>query len=461
MKDNIKILSVEENISCNPFAYIRTSEDIDILLTNLTSSFSDQEKVTKPVLQLLSVIATYILNECDICDMQLSSFEKLLLTGFPTDGSEQKTTLDFLISSSNFSKIKEDYKIFKENFWSPQSTRYLQTLETCLEVVRTADVISCLKNLKGKNDNLQAVVKTADGHTFEFWFYESSGPNTAVEPGNDDSAGPIARVSSVYPFLYHFDGSAPLNVDFLTFIIKKFTEAKTKTSEQTRPAVSEKVADKFKYQAAEDSKPRDYFFSSSNPKARMAVANHEAAHAAMYYLFGVRTLTCVDIAATQKSAGRIWIEGEIDGLSPYEETVFKVVRDYAGYVNENAALTYTSGDVHFATRTVKKWVEQTTPAFDYGLIDFEELGVSKNIWIAHECLSLCQDIYNLTEDIVQRNAGLINALAFELVKRGEMSGEDVFEFLRKLDPDCEGSELRRIRLDHCAGSEGSDRSGLQ
>lgn len=240
-EQEIKIIDVSINSSNNPFAYVRSEIDVKILLTNILRQYPDEGSVTKEALQFLYTIIRLLQESMSFKDCNFKNINKLLETCEMKD-EHVPTTFHFIIDDIGHDEIKADYFGLEESF-AEQTARYNSTVRICHQIMTFADENKCLQNLKTRLYPQQAIVKTNDNRIFDFWFYETDSHRTSLKEYGEIDGKIVAAVHSNYPFTYHEDGSAPLNENFLAFLIDQY-DAIQKT-EPVSPIISDKVAEMF------------------------------------------------------------------------------------------------------------------------------------------------------------------------------------------------------------------------
>lgn len=173
-----KSISIAFNVSENPFAYIRTADDVNIFISNVRKKAG--EMGTKPFLQFLWIIAMFLVNECNSSDCNIASMQKCVEQACqPKLDDERSLTFEIMLDMTNNRFLQEKFCTLKAGVSSFDSIAYQKVFSDSLAFLSSVSDSDLLTNLISQDFPTQVLLQEGDSQ-YEFWLFPSQGNEVNV-----------------------------------------------------------------------------------------------------------------------------------------------------------------------------------------------------------------------------------------------------------------------------------------
>lgn len=169
---------------------------------------------------------------------------------------------------------------------------------------------------------------------------------------------------------------------------------------------------------------------------RVVVAYHEAGHAVVSYLLGIK-LARVSIIGTTSGVGGAVFQQESDSqLKTNEDFINDIKVCYGGRASEEIKFktitTGASSDITKATELLNGYIQRYGFDNDFGLLDMDVL--KDNMLIEADTMlskmsELSRKFYKDTVNLLSENYGLVEVLAKKLLEVETLSADNIYELL--------------------------------
>lgn len=169
---------------------------------------------------------------------------------------------------------------------------------------------------------------------------------------------------------------------------------------------------------------------------RVVVAYHEAGHAVVRYLLGIK-LARVSIIGTTSGVGGAVFQQESDSqLKTNEDFINDIKVCYGGRASEEIKFktitTGASSDITKATELLNGYIQRYGFDNDFGLLDMDVL--KDNMLIEADTMlskmsELSRKFYKDTVNLLSKNYGLVEVLAKKLLEVETLSADNIYELL--------------------------------
>lgn len=167
------------------------------------------------------------------------------------------------------------------------------------------------------------------------------------------------------------------------------------------------------------------------------VAYHESGHAVMNYLVGQPISRASIIANTSGVGGVVFGADQDSYFTTKQQFEEKVMVCYAGRISEDlkfkSITTGASNDITQATQIVKNYVERYGFDDEFGLVDMNIMhnnSLIKDDNTLDRVQAIAKDLYDKAYKLLQKNYGLVESLALELLDKETMSGNEIMDLLK-------------------------------
>jgi hypothetical protein len=435
----IEMTNFQFNTSTNPFAYIRSENDIDIFISNIMATITDypnEEGVIRNSLRLLWVVTAYLFYSVDGRDLSVDSILKIIKS--TCDSPEiagEKTVFEAMFTNDTPASVLDNYDHFKLRVFGTDSNFYKEAVAESINLLKAISPEQLIVGMKNDERPTQAVFEY-ENIKYELWIHFSAefGVYNLTRPGDEsvlaslylpsaileDENKDICNVFLGVPKL-DYKKILPLKAADIVRLIKKDQKSLQKDTNQSLNLFGKLLKDN----------EVELFYK---PYVDYPIALHEAGHAVAGYQFGVICYGATIDGIEDDYLGRVFFKS-LDDLDAANSAIIY----YSGAIAEQMSgfgMTYGfRKDFKNAVTTIKNAVRSKISANDaaqtYKYIPAMELGLSKfeNPYVVHETTRQCIDCYNQALRLIAENKKMVIALAEELMNKRTMSGEAVRSFL--------------------------------
>lgn len=170
----------EFNTSTNPFAYIRTEEDIDKFVMNIENEAKKRSiNLNESANIFIKLVVIYLANECNPNDRNVTNIIKLLDTAKIREEhvlySEVETIFGILLRDGKTPGLYNRYSCYKYNNLKTTEA-HNKTIEKYINLFKTISEESLLPGLKNNIFPAQAILHAKETD-YEVWFEASKESN--------------------------------------------------------------------------------------------------------------------------------------------------------------------------------------------------------------------------------------------------------------------------------------------
>lgn len=169
---------------------------------------------------------------------------------------------------------------------------------------------------------------------------------------------------------------------------------------------------------------------------RVVVAYHEAGHAVVSYLLGIKLARASIIGTTSGVGGAVFQQESDSQFKTNEDFINDIKVCYGGRASEEikfkAITTGASSDITKATELLNGYIQRYGFDNDFGLLDMDVL--KDNMLIEADTMlskmsELSRKFYKDTVNLLSENYGLVEVLAKKLLEVETLSADNIYELL--------------------------------
>lgn len=158
------------NTSNNPFAYIRNKDQSSFFIDQLASTPSaDSSMLSVEGVELLRLISSFLIDECDNYDWSISCMLKLLACA-QTGTDEAHSVLYYMFEPASDPCLFDFYKDLINKFGGENTPFYKRMVSCCESYLSNLDYSSIVGHLRQNDTPLQAEWTASDGTVCDIWF---------------------------------------------------------------------------------------------------------------------------------------------------------------------------------------------------------------------------------------------------------------------------------------------------
>ena len=184
------------NVSKNPFAYIRSFDEVDLFIANIQDSAKrhlPDDPITDHMLRLLWLITSFIWIHCNVDDRNIKSMLKILNNAC---SSNEITTFEILCNDSDI--LRDKFNFFKSCIGSTNSIEFIRTVQRCGFFLNALPADEFIDGLKNEDFPTEALFHS-DQKIYEVLFFPCKGDkNRVVFSHLDEDSFPAIPVISYY-----------------------------------------------------------------------------------------------------------------------------------------------------------------------------------------------------------------------------------------------------------------------
>lgn len=431
------------NKSENPFAYLRTEEDVNRFVTNIRKTAG--EKGINRFLQFMWIITMYLVKNCSPLDRSIATMLKVVKEACqPVTKGEYKLTFEFMVEDTKDASLLEKFELFKTEMISFDSSTYQKIYQDSVAFLSSVQDKDLLKNLGYLAYPTQAVLR--EGNTeYELWFTPSASNKVKAEYYGCDTFEVF--LPSVF-----FDDNAmqefgifhdrkPWNLN--VFIFENLKGLLNLVKRSMTVGNSGSVRKDFTDLDEDFSMVRSLFDDIPSKRKGQSYqamlqekpefAVHEAGHAVAHYLLG-HEMVGASLHRIKDTGG--WVRlADSAFLDPNE----RAIASYAGFAATKLICGvenyYGCGeDFLQATSVIKEAVQEEAKkqgiAQQLLYIDADELGLAdqESPYVVAETIRRCMDCYERAFDLIEQHKSLVDLLAMRLLQKEAMTGAEIKAF---------------------------------
>ena len=448
-----KNVSISYNVSGNPFAYLRTEEDVNRFVANIRKTAG--EKGTNDFLQFMWLITMYLVKYCCPHDRSIETMLKVVKDAcqpFQLDGIP--LTFEIMLEDTKDESLLEKFNLFKVKVISFDSSVYHKVYHDSIAFLSSVDEKDLLTNLKYFAYPTHAVLREGDSE-YEVW----------VSPSRSKIKSEYYGLHTFEVFFpsFFFDDKAMKefgilhgrnawdlraflseNLEgFLTFVKNSMT---ARESLSVRPDFSGSDEDLRVVQSLYEEIPTKLTGQAyqSRLQEKLFIAVHEAGHAVAHSLFG-HEIVGASLHRIKGYGGRVRVADRAS-LDPTKSAVSSYAAFIAVKLICGVEDYFGSGeDFICATQVIKEAVENEAKekgnAQQLLYIDADELGLAdkQSPYVVAETIRRCMDCYDRAFSMIEENKNLVDLLAARLLQKETMTGAEIKAF-------CDDYFFHRVRL---------------
>lgn len=169
---------------------------------------------------------------------------------------------------------------------------------------------------------------------------------------------------------------------------------------------------------------------------RVVVAYHEAGHAVVSYLLGIKLARASIIGTTSGVGGAVFQQESDSQFKTNEDFINDIKVCYGGRASEEIKFktitTGASSDITKATELLNGYIQRYGFDNDFGLLDMDVL--KDNMLIEADTMlskmsELSRKLYKDTVNLLSENYGLVEVLAKKLLEVETLSADNIYELL--------------------------------
>lgn len=169
---------------------------------------------------------------------------------------------------------------------------------------------------------------------------------------------------------------------------------------------------------------------------RVVVAYHEAGHAVVSYLLGIKLARASIIGTTSGVGGAVFQQESDSQFKTNEDFINDIKVCYGGRASEEIKFktitTGASSDITKATELLNGYIQRYGFDNDFGLLDMDVL--KDNMLIEADTMlskmsELSRKFYKDTVNLLSKNYGLVEVLAKKLLEVETLSADNIYELL--------------------------------